>query len=425
MGNIYIINDEDVSIMHSKSGYECVIADESIATIENNVITPHKEGVTTLIIQLIDNSSFKCEVILRVTNIIYTDNATLEQTDVVVNLMKNNGELYNRLTIDDGANEIPTIQYDSSIIDYNYQTGLIRAKQVGITTVSIIFNNVNTGFRVQVVDWVYTQVIEVEDCSVFAGDSGVFEYVKFPSTANTYAFSSESDKILVGEDGSFTALKSGVAIVKCSYISEENGAPIEVEFTVSIFDKFTSFDLHITNVDGGACPFYLQDRVYRLHITKAKMSQIERLSVGGPIDVVSKTLTEDGAIVDFMFAESGNIAVSASINMDSYAVNESLTIKVSTIHDTKVWGHYSYMKFEPNQDGIFLLYLNDNSKPSYLKFSLTLEGVLFDGEYEVYLIDENTENPLTEGFYPTETGEYEILFKQNDVEFNRVRIIVN
>jgi hypothetical protein len=76
MGNVYVISDEDVSILHSKSGYECVIVDESIATIENNIITPHKEGLTTLIIQLVDNNSFRCEVMLKVTNIIYTDTAT-------------------------------------------------------------------------------------------------------------------------------------------------------------------------------------------------------------------------------------------------------------------------------------------------------------------------------------------------------------
>jgi len=430
----YTISDDDIKISGTKSDYEIVILDPTIATIKDMVITPLKRGNTKVRFQLKDDSDYFCEVPLSITYNIYATSARVENDYVQIN-MHINRYAYNEIDLNDGCNEIPTITYDSSIIDYNYLTGAITAKKEGSTTVVVLFGACNVSFNVNVVNVVYTTQIEVSDNKVFEGSKGKFSFFVFPDTSNTYEFYTISNKITVNKDGSYDAKYSGVAEVHVKYLTSNDAEYTYKTFNVIIQQIPDDFDASVTAVSGENPAYYLMENMYRISISRIYEITGENLTFSNNVDVENIIVEEEGIFVDFYFLEKGRLYIDITISLDEYThLEKSLVVEVNNFEDIEVYAKWFMYEQTIYADGKYRVYLNGgNNLANYLRFSLIVGEYTITEKFKVYNITNGSRELYYDStnsgnsyytFEPSETGEYVFEFVIGDEVVEIITILV-
>ena len=316
----YTIDEGDITIEHSKEDYVVSILNTDIAVLDGLTIIPKCKGNTSIRFALKDEGVF-VDVPLIVTHVIFATTAEVENTSVVINI-NNEDKVYNRITLNEGCNEQPQISYDSNVIGYNYITGEIVPVAVGSTNVVVMFNACNVSFSVVVIDKVYTTAIEVDDHTVFVGDSGEFKYSVFPALANTYRFYSFSNNLQVADSGEYVAISAGVFDVYVEYFVDEN-TPVVKSFKVNVIEELDGFDFDIYNVDGSICKYILKEKSYKIVILDIQNVVREDIVVSNNFVVSNIQILEDKIEIVGSFSAIGEQTILVQITSNGSIVEQS------------------------------------------------------------------------------------------------------
>jgi len=426
VGNIYKIRSEYINISNSKSDYEMIVLDESIATLDSYTIIPFKKGETILRFQLKDNNKYKFDVKLVVTHIVYATSASVPQSHVVLNVNDKNN-CFNTITLNDNCNEVPDVSYSRSIIDFDYTTGLITAKKVGQTRVVVLYDNVNVSFVVDVIDKIYTKQIEMKTRELFVGSIGKFEVSIFPDNANTHTFKSLNPGLIrVQSDGNYEVLQVGNASILCEYEVNDTEVLSKV-FDLVIHEKVDNISFEVENLDKSSCIYYLLEKQYRLRISGVDEIHKNNLKFSSNINVSELNSDAEGLFADFYFKEAGNQNVTVEVYIDDdNRASETNNLHVSSIKEAEVkarWSAYDICT-NPSNQAYHVVLDAQSGQVGYINFSLVLGEYVIREIYKVYLDDGENQLEISSMFTPAEKGEFDIVFKYLDVEINRVKVIV-
>jgi hypothetical protein len=436
MGETYTIKEEDISVEKSKSDYEIVILDTTIATIKDKTIIPQKQGNTTIRIRLKKDKGIYCDIPLEITNNVYATRAKIDKENVQINIHKNPNAI-NKIALNQGCNEVPELTYNSNIISYNYITGVITAKAVGSTNVVVLYKYCNVSFKVNVVNVVYTKKIEVSDHVLYEGAKGVFDFRVFPDTANTFEFfSNDSNIIEVGSDGSFDAKTPGETTITIKYKTDANSNDVIKTFKVKILERASDFEAVVSCVDGKNSQYYLKENKYRLEITSIYTVTADMLTFSNNILVDKIEVGGTSTLIDFFFLETGRTIIDIGIVLDKYStLKKAITLDVNSYEDIQVkakWFIYDQLVYD---DGKYHIYLNGGSNlADSLKLSLVLDSNVIDENYKIYKIVNGVKDlcldTATSGnkqylFEPTVPGEVGFEFVIGDAIIDTIIVVVD
>ena len=417
----YTIDEDDITIEHSKEGYQVTILDTEIAELDGMTIKPKTKGKTYLRFA-IEKEDIYIDIPLTITHIIYATSAEIENQNVVINITLED-EVYNRITLNENCNEQPQVSYDRNIISYNYITGKIVPVKVGTTNVVVLYNACNVSFSVTVIDIVYTSAIEVEDHIVYVGNSGTFEYSVYPRLANTYSFFCSSDKLTVSEKGEYIANSVGQVDVYVNYYIAEN-TPAMKTFKVNVVEEIESFDFSILNENGTEARYYLQELTYKLEIPNISNVSEEDVVVSDNFKVESIEIKDNSIDIIGAFEEAGEQLVKIDIASNGDIVSKEKEYAVYEISDIEIVAKWSAYKQQPYSDGKYHIKLVETPDyPSYLRFSLTINNTNISEQFKVYdITSEKVETQ--ESFYPTSTGEFQFQFEFLGVVVGEIIVVV-
>lgn len=428
MGYSYVISSSDITLENTTSEYEIISLNEEIAEVNGYIITPKKEGETIIRLQLIDNTSFKYDIRLIVTNITYATSASVESSKVYINLSEND-EAYNRITVSNGCNEVPEIKCDKSIVEYDYVTGKIIAKALGQSSVVILYRGCVASFMVYVTDVVYTKSMVVEDCTIIDGYSGRFNFSMFPDNANTYTFfTTDNDLLVVKSDGHYETKGTGTATVYCEYVSGPEKAPIMLMFEVTIIDYVNMVDFTIVEAESGQSRnYYLSNKKYRLIIESSELSS-SSLRLGGDVSQSSQFVDDNGnKYVDFYFNGNGEKEVKIDVLFDgkNVAMTNSKSYVVSKVSDIEVKAKWLAYYQEPRADGKYYISISGNTESaSSLTFVPTINDSIVYEQLIVYNVTSGSRVELTSAFTSDVAGEYNFEFVLNGATIGRCIVVV-
>ena len=417
----YTIDKDDIKIENSKDDCTISIIDTNIAELDGLKIIPKTKGSTTIRFELKDEGVY-ADIPLIVTHIIFATTAEVEMSSVVININELD-EFYNKITLNEGCNEQPQISYDRNVIGYNYITGKIEPVAVGTTTVVVMFNSCNVSFSVVVIDKVYTTAIEVEDCTMFVGDSGEFEYSVFPAIANTFRFYSFSDKLQVLGNGQYVAVSAGEVDVFVEYWVEEN-TPVVKSFKVNIIEELESFDFSIMNEDGSACKYFLKEKNYKIIIPDVENVTSDAITISNNFAVDNIVINDNTIKISGTFVAVGEQSILVQINSNGNDIKVSHSYEVYQKTDLQIVAKWSAYTQQPYVDGKYHIKLEETADyPSYLKFILTLNGVTVSDSFKVYDIT-NNKTEISSTFRPAATGEYTICIEFMGENIGEIIIVV-
>lgn len=425
MDETFEILEIDITIKNSKEDYVFQITDSKLAKIEENKIIPLSEGETSLKISLENSKDCCVEVPLIITNNIYATSLQLEKTKVQINFEKNR-LASNKLSVNEGCNEIPRVMYSVRNVTYNYMTGEIEALSVGTTTVSIVYSNRSISFIVEVVGKIFVQAVEIEDQAVYAGMNGKLKFGLFPENANMYEFSSESQLLEIDEEGNYCAISIGVAEVKLKYWKRQNSEPQIITFYIEILEEIEDFNVSILNINGNNCQYYMYNDTYIMKIFNLENLENLKLKFSDNIDVVDLVLLESSKQVKFKFKSSGDITfvIDVLLNEDKIA-SKDVKVKVFSKEDIRIGAKWFIYNQDPLNDGKYYIYPNSNTLPNYLDFSLKVGNFELQEDYKIYDVSNGTRIEINDSFAPTTLGEYKIDFVIDDVVVKSAIVVVS
>lgn len=424
VGDVYTVNDDDITVVGEDKKYSLSILDESVAYIEDNTIIPLKEGKTYLRIAIDKKCYVDVEVVI--TQIIYATSARVEKNEIQINILQSNIAT-NVIEVNENCNEVPVVTYDAELIDFDYVTGKITAIKTGRTSVIVLYRNCNVSFVVNIVDIVYTSQIEVDDCSVFCGGCGVFEFSKFPSLANTYEFSSQSELLIVNSDGSYEALAEGVAEVSVTFVMDSTGASNTKTFVVTIIPTISELNISVVGTDGSLCNYYLISSEYLMVIDNVYNVTEEDVILSGECEVVDVQVNNSTVNVIFKFTDKGNVNIDVCLKMaDNLTIDKSSVWSVNGYEDIELIAHWLYYRIDPTEDGSYSLYINgpEGMFADYLIFNVQLDSYDMVEDFYIYDVSSGVRIDIGNEFRPTQTGCYNLEIVINDNVVKAVTINV-
>ena len=357
--HIYIYSNENFSLNNSlvelkniEGDVEYKIEDTAIAVIYNNSIIPQRPGETKIIAVV---GKLSCEIPLTVLDGLVVNSASLQYENIELNL-SNRKVYYNKLECNNHT-ETPVVTYDENVISYNYETGLVEAKGVGSTMVTIAFKKVTKTFNVVVVDKIYIESMKVEDCSITVGDFDKFAYVVMPKDSNTFKFWSNSDLLNVSTDGYYQALKSGVAVVNYQYNTSIDNLSEVFSFNVIIREQAPLYSVKVTNNYYSEIDSVFVGDEFNIVVDLSKDYYANSLKIIGNVEILQgfKFVNNVGFVAVCKF----NIEPSNQIIVVDYVVGEQEEMKLSYSTNVRVC---SIKDVEVKlKQGIIILNSNDNN----------------------------------------------------------------
>ncbi len=417
----YTIEEDDITIKHSKKDCVISIINTDIAELDGLTIKPKTEGRTYIRFSIKDEDTY-IDIPLTITHIIYATSAEIESQNVVVNINLED-EVYNRITLNEGCNEQPKISYDRNVISYDYITGKIVPVKVGTTNVVVLYNACNVSFCVTVIDIVYTAAIEVEDQVVYVGNTGTFEYSVYPQLSNTYSFYCNSPQLIVTEGGNYTASGVGEVTVYVNYYTGENVPAIKT-FKVRIVEELETFDFVVLKEDNSDAKYYLKELDYRIVINDITNVEEDDLVISNNFNVDKIEIKENSIEILGTFVATGVQEIVIGITSNGKVVNSRNEYTINNIDDIEIVAKWSAYNQQPYSDGKYYIKLEETpSLPSYLRFSLSVNGVNISEEFKMYDITSSKEE-VSANFNPTSTGEFIFLFEFLGVEIGEAIVVV-
>ena len=427
MGYSYVISAGDIDVKNSTSEYEIISLNNDIAEVSGYIITPKKEGETVIRIQLVDNTSFKYDIRLIVTDITYATSAKVDSTKVYINLSESS-ESYNKIKVNEGCNEIPEVKCNREIIEYDYVTGKISAKALGQTSVVVLYKGCVASFMVYVTDVVYTKSMLVEDCTIIDGYSGRINFSIFPDNANTYNFFTMSNILSITPDGHYETNGTGTATVYCEYVKGPEVAPVMLMFEVTIIEHIDMIDFKIVEAESGQeHQYYLNNKKYKLIIEDSLLSTSSLSLVGGVTQSSQFVKENDDIYVEFYFSGRGEKTVQIDVSFDgnNVVMSKVKNYLVSRISDIQVKAKWSAYYQETREDGKYYITTSGVSDTaSSLMFIPVIGDNIVYEQMIVYDITNGSRVQLNGAFASDIIGEYVFEFVMNGTTIGYCTVVV-
>ncbi|MBQ7352239.1 MAG: hypothetical protein IJW59_05230 [Clostridia bacterium] len=425
IGQTYTFDSDDVKISGSKSDFQVFVKNTDIAEVQGKTLVPKKEGVTVLRFQLKKNAEIYCDVELVVTNIIYATNAVAEKDNIKINLREDSTAI-NKIITNVGCNEIPSVRYNSEILTYDYQTGLITGISEGETNVLVIFDGVYASFKVVVIDIVYVTYMNVSDCTIFEGSSGKFDFSIVPYYANTFFFSTDSDILSVDKEGNYMAGSIGTATVVYSYQKGEGQEYIVGSFEVKITEAIDELDFDVYENDDSLATYCLFDKTYRLKITLPEGFGKDNLQFSSQNINGGNIVESDGiAYLDFTFVKKIKTTIKVSIIVGNLKLDFEKDYNVYSYDDIEIRANYFGMDNAPDSDGKFTISLSESSGyPKYIVFVAVLAKNRVKETLKVYNVTGGSSVLVGTKFQPDVVGEYTFEFEIGEYKYASIKVVV-
>ena len=424
MGQVYRINPNDVKIENSKENFELLSLNELVAIVDEDKIIPVSEGVTFLRIQ-IEGGEYYCDVKLKVTNNISATSATIENTQVKIDINQTN-TFENKLTLNTGCNEVPNVIISKDIITYDYLTGVITAKGTGTATVQINFVYCSVTFVVTVTGTIYTQQVNVFNFSTYEGAEGVFVSSIYPEYANTFYYTSDADNITVYSNGLYRAKSAGKATVELNYRTDKNTL-LTKTFEVTILSKDTDFKAIILDENNQVPNTIYKERKYKLQVTGIDNVDTKKLVINDGITIITERVVGDVFEFDFYFNNTGNIVLPIIFKMDNVVVAEkTFSFVVETLENFTIKARWGTNSLVTDKEGKYHIYINTPGGISYIQFSLYFNNQkLSDAEYKFMDISSGVGIETSAKFAPTIEGEYILQFVVGEDIVKTIYVVVS
>jgi hypothetical protein len=383
----FALNDSLVELKNIEGDAEYKIEDTAIAVIYNNSIIPQRPGNTKLIATV---GKLSCEIPLTILDGLVVNSASLQYENIELNL-SNRKVYYNKLDCNKHT-ETPVVTYDESVISYNYETGLVEAKGVGSTTVTIAFKKVTKTFNVVVVDKIYIESMSVNDCSITVGDFDKFAYVVMPKDSNTFKFWTNSDLLNVSTDGYYQALKSGVAVVYYQYNTSKDSLSEVFGFNVIIREQAPLYSVKVTNNYYSEIDSVFVGDEFNVVVNLSKDYYANRLKITGNVDVLQdfKFINNVGfvAVCKFNIEPSNQIiAVDYIVGIqDDMKLSYSTNVRVCSIKDVEVKLKQGIIILNSNNNNYNVVKDNITTSKN-LTLSLVLGNQDIISEYSFYIVN--------------------------------------
>jgi len=302
------IKKTDIDVSNGDYDLSYLIVDENIAVIEEDVIKPIGEGETFLKIYLTNTPEVFVMIGGKINHKFLTENASVTRSNININIIEN-ANYINKVIIDEKSDEVPQILYDSNIIDYDYKSGLITAKNVGSTEVVVNYKKCSTTFVVCVTSTIYATYMNAEDVEVFANSKGQFKFSIFPENANAYRFFTNDATLKVSPTGEFEILKNNNALVHYYFYTAEGIRSATKTFRVSVINPIKDIDVKITDTEGNIPTEYIQGNIYRIYLN---IDTIEDTKIFFSSSItLTQWLTpcDEGYFAQFKFNASGDLQI--------------------------------------------------------------------------------------------------------------------
>lgn len=424
----FVFKNSYLEIENYEDGYVLSSKDEKIFKVVNNNIIPVSAGESKLVISLDGYEEIFCEVDVIVKKGFVTKWLSADKS-----LVKINKELdpiaINALYYNSNSTEEPVITYDTSLIDYNYKTGVITAKNIGVTDVHIKFIECEVSFKVEITDVVYTEGMNVSDITLFKSTMGKIKYSVFPSSANTYRFWTNSKILTIDNEGNYQTFNVGTATIYYQFYVAFNQLSTIESFKITVVDSVISYEISIMDSELQSVSNFMFDRDYKLVITCDNTVDSKLFTISNNIELKSKlTYVENiGYVVDFNFKTDGENKIDVF-----YTPNNDVTLQLvrsqivdvyseNDVHLVAVWDAYIQDKI----NGEYKIFIENTSFiADYLEFKLYLGKDVYNKEFELYLLrDDDSLILIEKTFRPTTPGRYTLVAKVGEEEIDRVDVV--
>lgn len=418
------LNKSYFQVKNSESDVNFAILDNEIAILNGLTIKPKKAGITYVRVSISDEVFI--DVKLIVLDGVVAKDISFEKYNITLNLVTNL-VAYNKIKSIEEITEIPTIEYNSNIIDYDYESGKITAKSVGVTTVKLKFIREEISFNVKVDDIVYIQSLFINDVEIKNGSSGVFDIIKVPSNGNAYSLwvrDADKDIIDVTPDGHYVAKKDGTATIFYNY-KKDNTAVSQSTFVVNVVSSISEQLLTITDKNFSRVEKCFIDNEYYFVLNLPSHYVASKIIASDNIVVTKVEYVENrGFIGTFTFKSLGEQYISTTYEQDIHNAENNTTykcrIEVTRGDSYTVRGKYDAYWIYPDDGGNFIVNLCGTIFDlQYLIFFVERDGVVIEQNYEVYnvtngetLLIDRTFDIISEGIF-----NFKLIYEDRVIEF--------
>lgn len=418
------LTDGVFEVSNSDSEIVYTVLDEEIAEIKDGCVYPKKAGATKIRATIKKNKY--CEIALIVFEGMVASNISITHENIVLNLVTRKTAI-NKITVSEESTEVPNISYNSNIIDYNFESGLITAKAVGQTKVAVSFARETIYFDVKVEGVVYATSVQINDVEVKTGSQGVFNIIKVPSDCNSYALWTESDLIEVTPDGFYNAIAEGEATVKYNYLKGEGHSSGTFSFKVKISSGIPDVEMKITRENFMETEKCLIDETYKFVINLPEDYSTSRFMPSEEIELIGLVEYDKyrGFVGTFKFKKLGLQRVGVVYQQDLNDESKNLVfiklVEVVKGEHYSVKAKYSSSVIDVDNDNCFVMNINDpiwGSKKEMI-FSLYLEDMEVYDEYQIYYINGDKKLLENKAFIIESVGTYNFEIKLDD------KVVVN
>ena len=346
----YTVPNDKVIITPSNAivQYTYVIADESVASIQDNTITACAVGQTYLSVTAPGNTGTVTSNRVPVNVIpepVYVTECSFEHESVSID--KGHTATNNVIT-NEGINvdEAFRVSYtDSGVVTYDINTGVITAISGGTTQVIVNYRvdyDVYRQVRFDVTVNSYASSVTIDDAAdtiiLYVGQSGKFNLSILPSD---YTFgvsiTSSSDIFTIDNEGNYVANSAGSADISIQYVTssgtETNTYHVQVKQMVASISLQDNTSWHYVNEDGLSvspiCTMTLSANV------PFDSSDIDALSLSG-VQVDNLSLHDGNIIISYYCTSIGQTTANLTYHYVSFD-------RVITLYSSTSFTSYYYI----------------------------------------------------------------------------------
>ncbi len=422
--------DSIITTENAENGYETIIRDKTIASVERNIITPLTSGETTLKCRILGYEDTLVTINLIIRDVYLAKSVSIPKSEVIINMGYGKSAI-NKPQFTEKVTEIPIVVCDNNIVSYDYMTGTITARNIGETTIKIIYENCRVEFKVKVQDTIYVESMDMVDMTLYVNDSGRFSPIIYPTNGNQYRFYTHSDKIEVDSFGYYNAKSDGTATVYYEYYVDM-GADVTVgEFSVTIYPLPDDLAFSITDIEDNNVSFIFKDETNKLVFDLKSSDRLSNFRYSSNIDVLSDGISEDNngkKFVLFKAKNTGNISINVSCDILLDGVTRELSYTVNIFaydySDIKTCIRGSIYTLVPDNDGVYRFRLSSGFDS--ITFWAGLEGLgdnVLGNSIRVYLLqDEKVEVSKT---FELREGNFTFIIEYDSHEIERYVVIVS
>lgn len=418
---VYEINKNKIYITGKEGDYSISSLNEDIATIEDFSVIPHGVGKTTIRFKIDKKKDVYFDISFEVKEGKIAKDVSVENS--IINIeMSDTMTARNKITTNLDCTEIPIVEYDNNIIDYDINSGVITAKDVGQTKVKITYIKCYISFDVNVTKVIYTSHMIINNPKVYANSEGKLDFQVFPTNANTYYFSltnkdKDREDFIIHSDGTFKSYDATTISLNYFYYTSKNNRSEIYSVDVEIVDRLEDFNVDFYDENNNITKNFLINKEYKIIAKISHNLGVPQLTISGDFSENSSLQFEEGVGYKMSFKFDTNGSKKITILYDLKLGNVSNVIEKNfelNVRDKSIvtpcvkWSIYDLSVDSENRYVIYLDGQSSSSSDSAI-FKLKVDGIIDNTlDFSVYQILADGQKKLLENktFKPTSTGEY-------------------